>query len=334
MFSGRKLQTIFIGGGTPSLAPPAVIKAVIDSASNYCGLHDDVEISMEANPGTADADNFRAYREAGINRLSMGVQSFDPIELRWLERIHSADDAIKAFKIARLAGFDNINLDLMYGLPKQSLSEWLNSLQTAIKLQPEHLSCYQLTVEPHTKLAVTHQQTPYVLPDDDTSLSMFFETRKTLFNAGYEAYEISNFAQPGLKCRHNDGYWLYHDYIGIGAGASGKWNHQDSSITRYSNIRTPERYIETTLQHGKAMNSEETLNGKQAAAEAFWIGLRRTDGINRSIFKQRFHIDPWQLFSGELQAWHDNDQLALTDDAIYLTDKGLALADEISACVL
>ncbi len=334
MFMGRKLHTIFIGGGTPSLAPPSMIKAIIDAASHYCGIHKHAEISMEANPGTADAENFRAYREAGINRLSIGVQSFDATELRWLERIHSADEAIQAYNIARQAGFDNINLDLMYGLPGQSLNGWLKSLKRAIALKPEHLSCYQLTIEPHTKLAVRHAQNPYALPNDEHALSMFFETRSQLSDAGYQAYEISNFSKAQLKCQHNDGYWLYNDYIGIGAGASGKWDQQDQGITRYSNIRTPERYIKSIIEHGNAVNSEDKLTGEHAAGEAFWIGLRRSSGINRTTFKRRFDIDAWKLFSHELQKWRNSDQLAITDDFICLTETGLPIADEIAASVL
>ena len=334
MFHGRTLSTIFIGGGTPSLAPPTLIKAIIDAASSYCGIDDAAEISMEANPGSADADRFIAYRRAGINRLSIGVQSFNNKELHWLERIHGADEAINAYHIARQAGFDNINLDLMYGLPKQSLNAWLDSLHSAIALAPEHLSCYQLTVEPHTKLAATHAKKPYALPNDDDALRMFFETRQQLAKAGYQAYEISNFSKPDFMCRHNDGYWLYHDYIAIGAGASGKWDGNDSSITRYSNIRTPERYIQTALQHGKAINSQETLKLEQAAAEACWLGLRRSEGINRAAFQQRFGFDVWQQFSTALQPWHQQQQLAVTDRAIHLTNKGLPMADAIAASVL
>jgi len=334
MFKGRKLHTIFIGGGTPSLAPSALIKAIIDAASDCCGIDDNAEISMEANPGSADADRFKAYRDAGINRLSIGIQSFDASELTWLERIHSSDEAIEAYNIARQAGFDNINLDLMYGLPKQDLAGWLTSLNRAIALNPEHLSCYQLTVEPHTKLAATHNKAPVALPNDEVALSMFFETRKTLLKAGYEAYEISNFARPRLKCRHNDGYWLYHDYIGIGAGASGKWDHEDRGITRYSNIRTPERYIQSIQQHAKAVNSEDTLNCKQAAAEACWLGLRRSDGINRKAFQRRFGFDVWRHFQTQLQTWENNNQLVIRNDSIQLSATGISLADTISASVL
>ncbi|MDQ6968881.1 MAG: radical SAM family heme chaperone HemW [Mariprofundus sp.] len=339
MFSGRKLSTIFIGGGTPSLAPPKLIKAILDAASTYCGIENDAEISMEANPGTVDADHFKAYRQAGVNRLSIGIQSLDATELRWLERIHSSEEAVQAYRIARQAGFDNINLDLMYGLPGQSLNAWLPSLQKAIALKPEHLSCYQLTVEPHTKLAATHALNPYALPNDDDALAMFFETRKQLSEAGFNAYEISNFSQTGRQCQHNDGYWLYHDYIGIGAGAAGKWDIKNEENTafgviRYSNIRTPEHYIKTALQDGKAINSSETLEPKQAAAEAFWLGLRRSNGINRSAFKHRFGIDAWQAFSAELKPWKHDGQLIIDPHSIRLSHKGLAMADAIAASVL
>jgi len=345
-FTGRKLATIFFGGGTPSLAPPSLINAVIDTARIYCGIEGDAEITLEANPGTVDSDNFLAYRQAGINRLSIGVQSLDATELGWLERIHGADEAIAAYHSARHAGFSNINLDLMYGLPEQTLPDWLHTLQTAIALAPEHLSCYQLTIEPHTKLAAAHIQKPYPLPDDDTALSMFFETRQQLLAAGYEAYEISNFSKPALKCRHNDGYWLYHDYIGIGAGASGKWNHDgdqardhlrdktDGGITRYSNIRTPERYIEAALSSGTAINTQESLDRNQAAAEACWLGLRRSHGINRHTFQRRFGFDVWEHFQPQLQAWKNNAKLIIRNNSVQLSESGLALADAISASVL
>ncbi|MFQ5344437.1 MAG: radical SAM family heme chaperone HemW [Mariprofundus sp.] len=333
-FSGRKLHSLFFGGGTPSLAPDELIASVIDTARDCFGMEEHAEITLEANPGTADADRFLAYRRAGVNRLSMGVQSLDSTELQWLERIHGADEAIDAFQIARHAGFNNINLDLMYGLPEQNLHDWLQTLHKAMHLAPEHLSCYQLTVEPHTKLAASHARKPYPLPDDETALSMFFETRRHLCRAGYEAYEISNFCKPGLKCRHNDGYWLYHDYIGIGAGASGKWDSPDGDIIRYSNVRTPERYIETVLSEKKAINTQESLDIQQAAAEAFWLGLRRKEGIHRHAFHQRFDFDAWEQFRPQLQPWKDNSELMVNANTIQLSESGIALADTISVSVL
>jgi len=333
-FAGRRLASVFFGGGTPSLAPPTLIAAVLETANALFGLTEQSEITLEANPGSAEASRFQAYRQAGVNRLSIGVQSLDTVKLRWLERIHGPQETIDAFYLARRAGFDNINLDLMFGLPEQSLAHWLDTLRKVIELGPEHISCYQLTVEAHTKLAARHAQTPYPLPDDELALSMFHATREHLADAGYQAYEISNFSRPDRKCRHNDGYWKYDDYIGIGAGAAGKWNESDGSVTRYSNTRTPERYIETAGTQGSAINSRESLVLRQAAAEACWLALRRTHGINRALFRQRFGTDADELFACEFQPWLDHQMLEMDGQAIYLTQAGLPVADSIAASVL
>ncbi|WP_167631994.1 radical SAM family heme chaperone HemW [Mariprofundus ferrooxydans] len=333
-FAGRTLASIFFGGGTPSLAPPALIAAVISAAEELFGLTSTCEITLEANPGSAEADRFLAYRQAGINRLSIGVQSLDAAKLRWLERIHGPEEATAAFHMARRAGFDNINLDLMFGLPEQDLDHWLATLRRVVELAPEHLSCYQLTVEAHTALAVRHAQAPYPLPDDELALAMLFATREHLAHAGYQAYEVSNFSRPDLKCRHNDGYWQYDDYIGIGAGAAGKWDEPDLGVTRYSNTRAPERYIETATANGCAINSRESLDHLQAAGEACWLALRRTQGIDRAAFKQRFGTDAFDLFAANLQPWLDREMLKVTEQSIFLTPAGLPLADTIAASVL
>ncbi|GAV21262.1 oxygen-independent coproporphyrinogen III oxidase [Mariprofundus micogutta] len=335
MFKGRRLSSIFFGGGTPSLAPPALITSVIKHADKLFGCETGIEITLEANPGTVDAGNFSAYRQAGVNRLSMGVQSLNTEELQWLERIHGSQEVFDAFQTARQAGFNNINLDLIYGLPDQSMQSWLESLNTAIHLAPEHLSCYQLTVEPHTRLAARHRQKPYSLPDDELALEMLFSTRKRLQKSGYHAYEISNFAKKERYCRHNDGYWLYHDYIGIGAGASGKWDQaNDLGMTRYSNIRKPETYIESALQQGTAINSQETLDRNRAAAEAIWLGLRRSPGIDRKSFCNRFGFDAYEHFSAQLLPWQQQQMIDISENFIQLTEPGLPLADEIAASVL
>jgi len=333
-FRDRTLASIFFGGGTPSLAPAGLIDALLQTARQLFAWDPAIEITLESNPGSADADRFRGYRQAGVNRLSIGVQSLDQEKLQWLERIHNPQEAVAAYQTARMAGFDNINLDLMFGLPDQSLEHWLDTLKQTIELNPEHLSCYQLTVEAHTKLASRHAQTPYPLPDDELALAMFHATRSNLAQAGYDAYEISNFAKPGLHCRHNDGYWLYDDYIGIGAGAAGKWDMHNNGVTRYSNIRTPERYIESIQTTGLAINSSESLLANESAAEACWLALRRSRGIDRRAFTHRFGTDAGELFAAEFQPWLDQQMLAEDQHAIYLTSKGLPLADSIAACVL
>jgi len=333
-YAGRPIQTIFFGGGTPSLAPPSLIRAVLSAVGQRFGINRHVEITLEANPGTAEAKRFADYRNAGINRLSMGVQSFDDRELKWLERIHSDHEAIAAYDMAREAGFEQINLDLMYGLPDQSIKTWMHHLEQVVALAPEHISCYQLTVEPHTQLAVRHKQTPFHFPDEDLSLNFLMQTREQLAQAGYAAYEISNFSKPGMHCRHNDGYWQYHDYMGIGAGAAGKWDTSDGGIIRYSNMRSPEAYIKSASDTGRAINSREELSAPQAAAESVWLGLRRTDGISREWFKARFGASPEILFGDTLSPWKKNACLNVTSERLNLTGKGLGLADSIAASVL
>ncbi len=333
-FSGRQLQSIFFGGGTPSLAPASLIKSVIGRASELFQFSDDIEISLEANPGTVDQAHFKGFREAGVNRLSIGVQSLNDKELKWLERIHSGEQAINAFNAAREAGFDNINLDLIYGLPDQTLEGWMQTLNRAIELKPEHLSCYQLTVEPHTKLAAEVEKVAEQLPDEELALEFLYKTRERLAEAGYEAYEVSNFATKGNKCRHNDGYWLYRDYIGIGAGASGKWDitggEGDGGVTRYSNIRNPEKYIESVESAGSAINSDEVLTKDTAASEALWQGLRRTGGISNEWFTGRFGVDIQTRFGNELAPWLERGQLVWEGGNLRLTDKGLPFADSIA----
>jgi len=333
-FTGRRLASIYFGGGTPSLAPLSLVAGVLKDAASRFGLASDAEISLEANPGAVDARRFTGYRAAGVNRLSIGVQSFHDGELAWLERIHRAGEAVQALAMARDAGFGNINLDLMYGLPGQAMSTWLKTLQTALNLKPEHLSCYQLTVEPHTLLAARHHQQPLDLPPDDKALELFRATRSFLEDAGYLPYEISNFARPGFCCRHNDGYWQYDDYIGIGAGACGKWNSEDGGIHRYTNLKSPANYITRVVQGEGAIISEESRTPSQAAAEAVWLGLRRRNGINRSRFTQRFGTDCWNLFGCQLQPWLKTGGLILLKESMRLSAAGQALADSIALSVL
>ncbi len=334
LFAGRMIDTLFFGGGTPSLAPPELIRSVIETAAQSFTLTQDIEITLEANPGTAEADRFIGYRDAGVNRLSIGVQSFDDLELKWLERIHSAREACAAYDMATQAQFEQINLDLMYGLPNQSMATWMQHLKQAIELAPGHLSCYQLTVEPHTQLAIRHKQKRLALPDEERSLNFLKQTRTRLAAAGYKAYEVSNFSKPGMHCHHNDGYWQYHDYIGIGAGAAGKWDAPDGGIIRYNNTCAPEAYMKAIYERRNAIKNREQLSASQAAAEAVWLGLRRTDGIVQNDFKARFHHYPATLFADILSPWLSGNYLIATPGHLKLSEKGLSLADSIAASVL
>jgi len=333
-YANRRISSIFFGGGTPSLAPASLFADVIATVKDYFDLADDAEISLEANPGDSAAERFKLYREVGINRVSIGVQSFDATELKWLERIHSADEALHAYAIARAAGFENINLDLMYALPNQTLAQWFVSLDKALLLNPEHLSCYQLTVEPHTQLAVTHKKHALALPDEGLALDFFWKTRKRLQQSGYDAYEISNFSKQGRVCQHNRGYWQYDDYIGIGAGAAGKWDLNDGGVLRYSNIRSPNAYIDAVQKNGLAVQSDEVLSHKTAMGEAIWIGLRQTQGIDNDWFEQRFGLRIEQVYPALLKQWITQGKLRQCSQHLQLTPSGLSLADAIASSFL
>ncbi len=333
-FAGRTLTSIYFGGGTPSLMPPEYFARFLTHVRHHFPLAPDAEISMEANPGTTEHGSLVDYRAAGVNRLSIGVQSFHDAELQWLERIHTARDAIHAVHAARDAGFDNISVDLMYGLPGQALSGWIASLDTAIRLAPEHLSCYQLTVEPHTGLARRHARRHLPFPDEEASVHFFHATRERLAGAGYDSYEISNFARPGRICRHNDGYWRYHDYIGVGAGACGKWDMPDRGIVRHVGLRRPEDYMEAVARCGTGVAEHETLSRWKAAAEAVWLGLRRRHGIDRKGFQARFGRDVRVMFGPVIALWQQRGYLETTPLYLRLTGKGIMLADAIAADVL
>lgn len=237
--SVRPASSAFLGGGTPSLFSGAAIGAVLDGVRQRLGFTDDAEITLEANPGTVDEAHFAGYRTAGINRLSIGVQSFDPAHLKRLGRIHSRDDALRAMRVARSAGFDNVNLDLMFGLPEQTLAEAMADLEQAIALAPTHLSVYQLTLEPNTEFAAR----PPPLPDDDRIADMQSALQARLAEAGYAQYEVSAYAQPGRQSRHNLTYWTFGDYLGVGAGAHGKWTTRAGQVQRRAKHKHPKTYL-------------------------------------------------------------------------------------------
>ena len=236
----RPASSAFLGGGTPSLFSGAAIGQVLDGVRQRLGFTDEAEITLEANPGTVDEAHFAGYRAAGVNRLSIGVQSFNPAHLQSLGRIHSRDDALRAMRVARGAGFENVNLDLMFGLPGQSADEALADLAQAIDLAPTHLSVYQLTLEPNTEFAAR----PPTLPDDDRIADMQAALQARLADAGYAQYEVSAYARPGRRSRHNLTYWTFGDYLGIGAGAHGKWT-RDGQPRRRAKHKHPKTYLAT-----------------------------------------------------------------------------------------
>ncbi|MBA0161820.1 radical SAM family heme chaperone HemW [Pectobacterium versatile] len=240
--SGRELHSIFIGGGTPSLLSAEAMQALLDGVRARIPLTPDAEITMEANPGTVEADRFSGYQRAGINRISIGVQSFDPEKLTRLGRIHGPDEARRAAQLATALGLRSFNLDLMHGLPDQSLDEALDDLRQAIALNPPHLSWYQLTIEPNTLFS----SRPPTLPDDDALWDIYEQGHALLSAAGYQQYETSAYAKPGYQCQHNLNYWRFGDYLGIGCGAHGKLTFSDGRILRTVKVRHPRGYMQGT----------------------------------------------------------------------------------------
>ncbi|WP_317177743.1 radical SAM family heme chaperone HemW [Pectobacterium sp. HCp5_1] len=240
--SARELHSIFIGGGTPSLLSAEAMQALLDGVRARIPLTPDAEITMEANPGTVEADRFSGYQRAGINRISIGVQSFDPQKLTRLGRIHGPDEAKRAAHLATGLGLRSFNLDLMHGLPDQSLDEALDDLRQAIALNPPHLSWYQLTIEPNTLFS----SRPPTLPDDDALWDIYEQGHALLSAAGYQQYETSAYAKPGYQCQHNLNYWRFGDYLGIGCGAHGKLTFSDGRILRTVKVRHPRGYMQGT----------------------------------------------------------------------------------------
>ncbi|KAB2824117.1 radical SAM family heme chaperone HemW [Aliivibrio finisterrensis] len=238
----RKLHSIFIGGGTPSLITAPEIKRLLIEVEKRLPFADDIEITMEANPGTVEAGRFIEYREAGVNRISIGVQSFQQEKLEKLGRIHGKDEAIRAARLAHEAGLNSFNLDLMHGLPNQSIDDALSDLKQAIDLNPPHLSWYQLTIEPNT----VFYYKPPTLPDDDDLWDIFEQGHQILADAGYVQYEISGYSKVGYQCRHNLNYWRFGDYLGIGCGAHGKLSFADGRIVRTTKIKHPRGFLDLT----------------------------------------------------------------------------------------
>lgn len=283
LVQGRAIRSIFFGGGTPSLAPPAVIASVIETIDRTAGLAADCEITLEANPGTVDSAHFAGYLAAGVNRLSLGVQSFDSQLLQKIGRIHDGEQARQAIALARRLGFDNINLDLMVGLPGQTEQTALADIETALSFQPEHLSHYQLTLEPNTPFFA---RPPKDLPDEDTADSLQALSQQRLLTAGFNRYEVSAWSASQDKASvHNLNYWQFGDYIGIGAGAHGKVSFVDGRIQRREQAKSPQRYVQEMNAKKGALIREIELSS--LPFEFLMNALRLREGVDLSCWQQR-----------------------------------------------
>lgn len=335
-FDAVTLTTVFFGGGTPSLFAPRTIERLLDGLATRMSTASDLEVTLEANPGTVDRERFSGMRSAGVNRLSIGIQSFQPRLLELLGRRHSVDESRAALAAARDAGFDNLSLDLMYATPTETLQELEADLDEAIAIAPEHISAYALIYEPGTPLTKDLQAGRVERASDEVEAQMFETVRSRLADAGYEPYEISNHARPGREARHNQAYWRGGPYLGLGAGA-----HSFSPTTapaqtdaaygvRWQNIRDPSTYRAAVERDGHALDEHESLTRSQSIGEFCWLGLREERGIALAEFESRFGSP----FAEAFPHVADLAREALVeehDGRLALTPKGQLLADEIFA---
>ncbi len=295
--AGRDIVAVFIGGGTPSLFSAASLQRLLTTLAQHFELAGDAEITLEANPGTVEYGDLAGYRAAGINRLSLGAQSFDAAALSRLGRIHGPDDIHRVVAEARDAGFDNLNLDIMYGLPEQTRAQALADIEAAVDLAPEHISHYQLTLEPNT---VFHRRPP-PLPEDETVYTMFLSASAALARAGYGRYEVSAYAAAGRECRHNLNYWRYGDYLGLGAGAHGKLTDTDGFVTRTVKPSHPRAYLEAAAA-GRDIEYRHVAAEDQVF-EAFLNGLRLCDGVPGAVLERLPDEAAEALSRGLDKAW-------------------------------
>ena len=321
---GRTVESLFIGGGTPSLFSAHGIERLLSEIRARIPLKPDAEITLEANPGTVDQARFSGFREAGINRLSMGVQSFQNGLLAAIGRIHDGSEALAAIESARRAGFENINLDLMFGLPAQTTEQALLDLRTAMELQPTHLSWYELTIEPNTWF----YRHPPVRPDDEILWEMQTAGRSLLSDAGYARYEVSAYAQKGRQCRHNLNYWQFGDYLGIGAGAHAKIsNAATQSITRLSKEKHPQTYLEAANSKDRISTTAE-LSADDVILEFAMNSLRLDSGFSRTAFTDATSL-PCSVIETQVQTAIENEWLTENNGLIKTTAEGQRYLNEL-----
>ncbi|MGZ4998768.1 MAG: radical SAM family heme chaperone HemW [Methylomonas sp.] len=316
----RTVNSIFMGGGTPSLFSPAALERLLGGIRELLPLKEDCEITLEANPGTFESTKFEAFRRLGINRLSIGIQSFNDRHLQKLGRVHSSAEAIRAVEIAQNAGFDNLNLDLMFGLPEQTEAEAFSDIKTALSLNPTHISFYQLTLEPNTFF----YKFPPKLPEDDAIFAAQKTCQNLLAEHGYQQYEISAYAKAGFQCRHNRNYWQFGDYLGLGAGAHGKISRTlPHEIIRTAKSKSPEQY----LKHPTKSNREAIPVG-QLPLEFVMNQLRLKDGFRLDEYQSFTGLNPHSLEPALTQCL-EQGLLLKRQERIFCSDKGWDFLDVV-----
>ncbi len=319
---GRSVSSIFIGGGTPSVLDERLLGDILREIRNRFKMEEDAEITIEVNPGTANIGKLQAYREMGINRLSIGLQSPEDRELKILGRIHNYGQFLETYQEARTVGFDNINIDLMSAIPDQTYEGWVKNLRTVAELEPEHISAYSLIVEEGTPFAARKLN----LPDEDTEYNMYEATAQILKEYGFEQYEISNYARKGRECRHNVGYWTRQDYLGFGLGASSLYGKE-----RFANTTDMKKYLENSKNPEKIREKEPSLTREDEMAEFMFLGLRMTKGISKADFQRCFGCTIESVYGEVLEKYESMELLLEKDGRIFLSREGIHVSNSIMA---
>lgn len=320
------IKSIFVGGGTPTVLKPDEMEFFLQSVKRHFPVwSDDIEFSMEANPGTTDPEKLKVMREGGVNRISFGVQAFQNSLLSGIGRIHDTDDVYRSLDNARAAGFDNMSIDLMFGLPNQTLEMLAESVDKALELGLPHYSIYSLKVEENTLFHTMYQKNQLPLPDEEDELNMYLLLMERMKAAGYKQYEISNFAKPGYESRHNMTYWRNEDYYGLGAGAHGYINRQ-----RHVNIKGVNPYNEAAKTGLPRLESFE-VSREETMEDFLMVGLRVLDGISRSRFEQQFDASLDEVFKRPLSKMVNAGLLETTEDGYRLSQKGILFGNEVFA---
>ena len=315
----RKVSSVFLGGGTPSLLSPEQIRRIFLALRGRFWLREDAEITMEANPGTLDRKRLLEMKRCGVNRLSLGLQSADNRFLRILGRIHSFEDFLESYALSRECGFSNINVDLMFALPEQSRKDWEESLRKTALLGPEHISAYSLMIEEGTPFA----SRSLILPDEDTEYAMYEDSSRILGEYGFEQYEISNYARPGFSCRHNIGYWKRREYLGFGLGAASFFGGR-----RYANTRSMEKYLSRSSLEDIRENIQP-VSREEAMEEFMFLGLRLTEGVSREDFFREFGCSMDRVYGPVLRKYLQNGFLIEEKDRIRLSRRGIHVSNTI-----
>ncbi|MGD0277934.1 MAG: radical SAM family heme chaperone HemW [Smithella sp.] len=319
-------DTIYIGGGTPSLLTPVQIDDIISTVNKYFDIDRKAEITMEVNPGDVSFDYFQALRKSGINRLNIGIQSFDDKILRLLGRRHSSLEAIAAIEAARTAGFDNLGIDLIYGMHGQGIKSWINNLQKAVSYKPQHISCYQLSLGDKTPLYKKYSSEGWQLPDEKTELKLFLTTAEILENAGYIHYEVSNFARSEkLRSRHNMKYWQHAPYLGIGPAANSFLDNK-----RWWNKAALNTYLKEIASGKMPVDDTETLSIEQLQLEALFLGLRTDTGIDLKRYKTKYGVDLLADKKTIIDALIKNKLIEFKNGFLRPTRAGMAVADSLA----